>query len=269
MSKDENRIDKGRCRNFRRRILEVSQKLPALHIAPAFSCLELVDAIYFKLMRRDGPNPDTFILSKGHGAMAQFVVLEALGVLSKGDLDNACRSGGRVGGHPDYGLPGVEASTGSLGHGLPIALGMAAADRERKLDRTIYLVMSDGELQEGSCWEAFLLAPTLRLTNIVVFVDYNDFISRGRLSQNHPNFHPPAEKIRAFGWETVETDGHDHEAIVRAVRNRSKEKPLAVVARTTKGKGVSYMENQAIWAFRSPNAEEYKIAMTELKEDEQ
>ena len=199
--------------------------------------------------------------------MAQFVALEDLGILTREDLDHACRDGGRVGGHPDYGLPGVEASTGSLGHGLPIALGMAAGDRELSQDRMIYLVLSDGELQEGSNWESFLLAPSLKLKNIVAFIDYNGFISRGRLSENPPNFDPPAEKLRSFGWETVEIDGHDHAAIVGAVRGRSGKLPLVIVAHTTKGKGVSYMENQAIWAFRSPNPEEYKLALSELSEE--
>jgi transketolase len=246
--------------------LAISQKLPALHVAPAFSCLELVDSVYFHLMRREGLHPDTFILSKGHGAMAQFVVLEELAVLSSEDLEKCCQAGGRLGGHPDYGVPGIEASTGSLGHGLPIALGMAAGDRESKQERIIYLVMSDGELQEGSCWESFLLAPSLGLKNIVAFIDYNDFISRGRLSQNHPNFHPLVEKVRAFGWDVLEVDGHDHAAIVEAVQGRSRKSPAAVVARTIKGKGVSFMENQAIWAFRSPTPEEYQIALAELKE---
>lgn len=264
MNEAEISIARSRCRKLRRRILEISQKLPALHIAPAFSCLELVDTIYFNLMRRAPPQPDTFILSKGHGAMSQFVILEELGILTQYDLDHACRDGGRIGGHPDYGLPGIEASTGSLGHGLPIALGMAIGDRELGHDRIIYLVMSDGELQEGSNWESFLLAPSLGLTKIVAFIDSNDFISRGRLSENHPNIYPLTTKLKAFGWETLEIDGHDPHSIVESVRNHSGKTPLVVVAHTTKGKGVSFMENQVIWGFRSPNSEEYRIALKEL-----
>jgi transketolase len=250
-----------RCVKHRKRILEISQRLGALHIAPAFSCLELVDTIYFGLMRS---NIDTFILSKGHGAMAQFVVLEELGVINSTELDNCCQKGSRFGGHPDYGLPGVEASTGSLGHGLPISLGMALADKINKEDRMIYLVMSDGELQEGSVWESILLAPSHKLSNIVAFIDLNDFQSRGQTSLIHPNFYPVADKTRAFGWETVDIDGHDAEAIKSAVLNRKGGAPLMVIAKTTKGKGVSYMENQPIWHFRSPNPVEYEQALKEL-----
>jgi transketolase len=256
-----------RCTKMRKRILDVSQKVGALHIAPAFSCLELVDTIYFGLMRRapDGSSPDTFILSKGHGAMAQFVVLEELGVLSHEDLEKCCQLGGRLGGHPDYGLPGVEASTGSLGHGLPIALGMALGDKTNHEDRVIYIVMSDGELQEGSVWESLLLAPSQGLKNLVAFVDLNDFQSRGQTSLIHPNFYPVAAKTRAFGWETVEVDGHDAQAIHDIVLARSGTAPLIVIGKTTKGKGVSYMEDQPIWHYRSPNPQEYEQALRELE----
>ena len=255
-----------RCTRMRKRILAVSQRLGALHIAPAFSCLELVDTIYFGLMRRnaDGSSPDTFILSKGHGVMAQFAVLAEMGVISQEELDKCCQLGGRLGGHPDYGLPGIEASTGSLGHGLPIALGMALGDKVNHEERIIYIVMSDGELQEGSVWESLLLAPSQGLRNIVAFVDLNDFQSRGQTSKIHPNFYPMAPKTRAFGWETAEVDGHDATAIRDAVLARSGNAPLMVLAKTTKGKGVSYMENQPIWHYRSPNPEEYQQALKEL-----
>src|SRR2546426_11209609 len=191
---------RARCRRFRRRILDISQTVPALHIAPAFSCLEIVDTIYSGLMRRDGPEPDTFILSKGHGAMAQYCVLEELGVLTPEEVAGAGKEGGRLGMHPDLGLPGIEASTGSLGHGLPIALGMALADRTFGSVRRVFVVMSDGELEEGSVWEALMLAPTLKLSNLAVVVDLNDFQSLGQISEIHPNFYPILAKIESFGW---------------------------------------------------------------------
>ena len=261
---------RARCKKMRIRILDVSQKLGALHIAPAFSCMELVSTIYFGLMRRapDGSSCDTFILSKGHGAMAQFVVLEELGVMTHEDIEKCCQLGGRLGGHPDYGLPGIEASTGSLGHGLPMALGMALADKVNHDDRFIYVVMSDGELQEGSVWESLLLAPSQKLTNLTVFVDLNDFQSRGQTSKIHPNFYPVDTKTRAFGWETAEVDGHDPKAIHEAVVGRSGKAPMMVIARTVKGKGVSYMENKPIWHYRSPNPEEYQQALKELEVSE-
>jgi transketolase len=257
---------KERCRRMRRRILAISQTVPALHIAPAFSCLEIVDTIYHGLMRRDGNDPDSFLLSKGHGAMAQYAVLEELGVMTKEDLDSCGKDGGRLGMHPDIGLPGVEASTGSLGHGLPLALGMALADKTLGAERSVYCVMSDGELEEGSVWEAMMLAPTLKLRRLMVTVDLNDFQSLGRISEIHPNFYPLASKIEAFGWETREVDGHDARAVYDAIRSRRGERPLMLVARTVKGKGVSYMENAPIWHYRSPSPAEYQQALSELSE---
>ncbi len=258
-----------RCADFRRRILEMSQTVTALHVGGSFSCLEILDAIYFGLMNRSaGRHGDTFLLSKGHGSLAQYVILERLGVLTREDLDGYCKPGGRIGTHPDYGVPGIEASTGSLGHGLPLALGMAMADKVRGDDRTVFVVMSDGELQEGSVWEALMLAPTFGLTRIVACVDLNDFQSLGRTTENFPNFYPIVDKLRAFGWDVAEVDGHSTSAIVDAVRGRRGDRPFIAVCRTVKGKGVSYMENVPMWHYRSPNHDEYQQALAEIAEQE-
>jgi transketolase len=257
-----------RCRRFRLRILELSQGVSGVHIAPAFSCLELVDAIYFHLMRRhaDGRFRDTFLLSKGHGSASQYVVLEGLGILSRADLDGFCKPGGKLGTHPDYGIPGVEAATGSLGHGLPMTVGMALADKLQGLDRVVHVVLSDGELQEGSVWEALMLAPTLHLKNLIAYVDLNDFQTLGQTSKVHPNFYPVLDKVRAFGWEAEEVNGHDHEAIISAVQSRKGNSPFMLIGRTVKGKGVSYMENVPIWHYRSPSPAEYQQAVREIQE---
>jgi transketolase len=257
-----------RCLKFRRRILDLSQNVTAMHIAPAFSCLEIVDVVYFGLMRRspDGKPADTFVMSKGHGCMAQYVALEELGIVSAKDLAEYCTKEGILGGHPDYGNPGIEASTGSLGHGLGMAMGMAYADKIQKIDRTVFTVLSDGEWQEGSVWEGMMMAPNLGLGNLVAFLDLNDFQGLGRTSETHPNFYPTADKARAFGWETVEVSGHDAEALFEAVTNRRGEAPLMVISKTIKGKGVSFMEHVPIWHYRSPNAEEYKQAIANLTE---
>jgi transketolase len=259
-----------RCLRFRRRILDISQRVSALHAASSFSCLEIVDTIYFGLMRRDsiGRFMDTFLMSKGHGALAQYVVLEEMGVLSADDLQRFGKVGGRVGTHPDYGLPGIEASTGSLGHGLSITVGMALADKHLGADRVIYVVLSDGELQEGSVWEAMMFAPTLKLKQLVAVVDLNDFQSLGRTSVTHPNFYPIVDKVRAFGWETTEVNGHDQQAIHRAITSRQGRSPMMLLAHTIKGKGVSFMENVPIWHYRSPSPEEYLRALAELPEEE-
>jgi transketolase len=256
-----------RCKGYRRRIIEVSQQVPALHIGGAFSSVELVDCIYNELMRRqaDGNSADTFVLSKGHGCMIQYVVLESLGILDRTELENFSTANGQLGVHPDYGNPGIQASTGALGHGLSMVVGMALANRINGDDGVIYTVLSDGEVQEGSTWEATLMATSLKLSNVVAFIDYNRMVSIGPIVDLHPHFYPLVEKFRAFGWECAEVDGHDTQAICDTVRDRSGTKPLMVVARTVKGKGVSYMENVPMWHYRSPNKEEFRQAMQELE----
>lgn len=272
-----NRFDvaesRRRCMRYRRRVLDISQKVGALHIAPAFSCLEISDTCYHGLMRPASgaaKSPDTFLMSKGHGCMAQYVILEDIGVLPTSDLDAYCTPDGILGAHPDYGNPGIEASTGSLGHGLSMAVGMAVAERniagKGGTPGVVYCVLSDGELQEGSTWEAILMGSTLGLTNLVAVVDNNDFQSLGRTSETHPSFYPLIEKLEAFGWESVEVNGHDAGAIYEAVAARKGDRPFFLVAKTVKGRGVSYMESVPIWHYRAPNPAEYQQALDELKE---
>ena len=257
-----------RCRAYRRRILDISQRVSALHIAPAFSCIEIVDAIYNGLMRRDadGRPCDSFVMSKGHGVMAQYAVLEALGLLPSEELDRYCRPNGHLGAHPDAGRFGIAASTGSLGHGLAIAAGMAYADRLQGDDRRTFVVIGDGEAQEGSVWEAIMQAPNLKLGNLVAFLDFNDYQGLGRTRETHPHFYPFADKAERFGWEAVDIDGHDPAAIVGAVAGAGGGRPLMVVCRTVKGMGVSYMIDAPIWHYRSPDPEEYAQALGELAE---
>ena len=258
---------RARCRAYRRRILEISQQVSALHVAPAFSCVEITDAIYHDLMRRnpDGSFEDVFLMSKGHGCMIQYVILEELGVLSRRDLDLYCQPEGRLGAHPDYGTPGIGASTGSLGHGMGIATGQAYAEKLKKTGVIIHCVLSDGEFQEGSTWEAMMMAANLRLDNLIAFMDYNDFGGLERMSDGHRAFYPLVPKAEAFGWEATEVEGHDEESILNAVANRRGGRPMLLVCRTTKGRGVSYMENVPIWHYRSPNPEEYRQALEELE----
>jgi transketolase len=205
-------------------------------------------------------------MSKGHGCLSQYVILEDLGILTKTDLECYCTPAGQLGAHPDYGVPGIEASTGSLGHGMGIATGMAYADKIQGGDRRTFLVLSDGEMQEGSTWEAMMMAANLNLDNLVAFMDLNDFGGLARMSEGHPAFYPVLDKIRAFGWEAVEVNGHDAAAVGQAVVSRSGKKPFMVVGKTVKGKGVSFMEHVNIWHYRSPNKEEYATAMAELAE---
>ena len=258
-----------RCLRYRRRILDISQQVTALHVAPAFSCLEMVDVIYNGLMRRERASKvaeDSFVMSKGHGCLSQYVILEEFGVLTRTDLDRYCTPLGKLGAHPDYGVPGIEASTGSLGHGMGISAGMAYAEIVKKTDRRVFVVLSDGEFQEGSTWEAMMMVANLGLNNLIAFLDLNDFQGLGRTSETHPHFYPVLDKVRAFGWEAVEVNGHDAAEVYSAVATRSGERPFLVVGKTVKGKGVSYMEHVPIWHYRSPNAEEYRQALSELGE---
>ncbi len=257
---------RDRCNQYRRRILAVSQTVSALHVAPAFSCLEIVDAVYNILMRRTatGGPADGFVMSKGHGVMAQYAVLEDLGVLPKSALDTYCTPGGMLGAHPDYGNPGIEASTGSLGHGLALAAGMAYADKLKGEARTTFVVLGDGEMQEGSIWEAVMMAPNLKLDNLIAFLDFNDYQGLGRTTETHPHFLPMTEKLQSFGWEAADVDGHDTSAVVEAVRNRKGGKPLFLTCKTVKGRGVSYMIDAPIWHYRSPSKDEYQQALDEL-----
>ena len=256
-----------RCRRYRLRILEISQQVPALHIAPAFSCMEIVDVLYNEIMRPQ----DIFIMSKGHGCLSQYVVLEDLDFLGRVDLDNYCKPGGFLGAHPDWAPEiGIHASTGSLGHGLGIAVGQAYAERLKGADTVVYCLLSDGECQEGSTWEAVMMAANLGLTNLVALVDNNDFGGLARISEEHPALYPLEGKFRAFGWMTSCVDGHNMAAIeptLCRINMTHRTQPFVFVCRTIKGRGVSYMENEPIWHYRSPNAEEYVKAVEELSGD--
>ena len=258
-----------RCLSYRKRILDLSQRVTAMHIAPAFSCLEIVDTIYHDLMRKGesaSSFEDIFVLSKGHGCMAQYVVLESLGILSTDDLNKYCTPQGRIGGHPDYGVSGIEASTGSLGHGLSIALGMCYGEKIKGSEKVVYVVLGDGEMQEGSVWEAMMMAPNLVSKNMVAFIDLNNYQGLGKTSVTHPNFYPIVDKCEAFGWETYEIKGHSNQEIKKAVNNRSGKKPTMIICNTVKGKGVDFMIDQPIWHYRSPSVDEYNHAISNLRE---
>ena len=254
-----------RNKSYRKEILAVSQKLSALHIGPAFSCLEIVDAIYNLIFKRDTNRIFDFILSKGHGAMALYVVLKDIGIISPEEFQNICQRGSTLGGHPDRGNPGIFTSTGSLGHGLPLATGLALGRKEKNSNQEILVLMSDGEMMEGSNWEAILLIPTLKLNNICIFIDHNKSISRGKINELHPNLLPISDKLKAFNWAVSEVDGHNTAEIFNGyIELKSANKPKAIICHTIKGKGVSYMENEPIWAYRSPTPTEFQTAISEL-----
>jgi transketolase len=263
-----------RCRRYRRRILEISQQVAAAHVAPAFSCVEIVDVLYHEVMREQ----DIFIMSKGHGCLAQYVVLEDRGVIPRSALDAYCRpptgdvenDPPSLGAHPDYdpGI-GIHASTGSLGHGLGIAAGQAYAERLKGSDARVYVLLSDGECQEGSTWEAAMVAADLRLNNLIALVDANNWGGMDNMTARHPgaSVFSLSSKFRAFNWHGNAIDGHDPYLIkLNALHNPSPGTPSCIVCRTDKGHGVSFIEDgQPLWHYRSPTPEEYVRAMKELE----
>lgn len=256
----------------RRQILETIVGAGKGHIGGAFSCTDiLVSLFYAGILRFDPRNPawdgrDRFVLSKGHSCVALYAILADLGFFACSELSCFCSKGGRLGAHPDRNIPGIEADTGSLGHGLAIASGLALSGKLDGKDHMTAVLMGDGECQEGSVWEAAMFAGYHRLNNLVAIVDYNrqgvtDFI------QDSVGLEPFADKWAAFNWEVREVDGHSFEEVLGAFRDfhhRSSIRPLAIIAHTIKGKGVSFMELKLEWHHSVPADQDLAIARREL-----
>jgi transketolase len=216
--------------------------------------------------RPEWPERDRFILSKGHACAALYVALAERGFFPDSWLDDFYQDGAQLAGHATHvGVPGVEISTGSLGHGLPIGCGMALAAKRNRESHRVFVMLSDGECDEGSNWEAALFAPHHQLDNLVVIVDYNKIQSLGTVKEVL-DLEPFADKWRAFSWAVQEIDGHDLRQIERALTHLPAKpgKPTCVIAHTIKGKGVSFMEDKLLWHYRSPNSEEMAAAVSEL-----
>ena len=241
------------------------------HPGGSLSAADLFTYLYFKEMNIDPANPkwaerDRFVLSKGHTAPGLYATLALRGFFPVEDLDSLRQIGSHLQGHPNMNLtPGVDMSTGSLGQGISAAAGMALAAKYQKKDCRVYTLLGDGEIQEGQVWEAMMLAAHYKLDNLCVIIDNNGLQIDGKVSDVMSPY-PIPEKLRAFGFEVVEIDGHDFDQIEAAFdqARATKGKPFGIVMKTTKGKGVSYMENQAGWHGKAPNDEEYETAMKEL-----
>ena len=262
----------GIARTLRARIIETSHKTNTPHLGSCLSCVDILVAAYFHSLRIDpkkprDPDRDRFILSKGHGAAALFQVLGLRGFYPESMLETYGQDGSLFAEHPpapDY-LPGIEAATGSLGHGLPIGLGMAIAARIHGKSYNVIALLSDGECNEGSVWEAAMMAAAQKVERLAVFIDFNKWQATGR-SEQVLALNPLADKWRAFGWNASEVDGHDMAALVRLMDGvpDGSGKPVAVIAHTVKGKGVSFMEDDNNWHYRIPTADEVVKAKKEL-----
>jgi len=260
---------------LRRQILQIVVSSQRGHIGGALSCTEILVALYYGgILRFDADNPrwpdrDRFVLSKGHSCVALFAVLADLGVFPASVLDSYCRNGCMLGGHPDRNVPGIEADTGSLGHGLGIAAGLALA---AKIDRKPYMtvaLLGDGECYEGSVWESAMFAAHHRLNNLVAVIDRNgqcvtDF------TEDCNRLEPLADKWRAFGWETRTVDGHSFDELIDAFHgfhSRVSAGPLVIIANTIKGKGVSFMEKSIQWHHGVPQGDQLEEANRQLQCD--
>lgn len=262
----------ARSRQLRATVIQTLHAGGRGHPAPALSVLEIVRVLYDSVLNIDPENPrmadrDRFILSKGHGCLAQYVLLADHGFFPKEELWEFCRAGAMLGGHPEYGkVPGVEASTGSLGHGLSIGCGFALNGRIDQLGYRVFVVMGDGESNEGSVWEAALMAGKHGLDNLTVIIDYNKLQSYGKTDLIQP-LEPLADKWRAFGFAVTEVDGHDVGALEKTFQTLPLQfgKPNAVICHTVKGKGISFMEHNLAWHHKAKlTADELKAMASEL-----
>ena len=261
----------GVAARVRGRIVELSHAAGAPHLGSSLSCVDILVALYWHAAaldpsRADDPVRDRVILSKGHAAPALYVALAERGFFEPELLDTFGDPGGRLAEQPSPGcVPGVEAATGSLGHGLAIGLGMAEAARLAGRDSRVFCVLSDGECNEGSTWEAVLAAAARGLDRVMAIVDFNRWQATGR-STEVLALDPLADKFEAFGWSTTEVDGHDLAALTSLLEGLpdGSGKPVAVIANTVKGKGVSFMEDDNNWHYRIPNGEEVEAARREL-----
>ena len=255
---------------LRRHVVTMCNRGGSSHVACGLSIADILAVLYGGVLRIDPANPawaerDRFILSKGHAGACVYAALAERGFLSAADLDRHYRNGSNRSGHVSHkDVPGVELSTGSLGHGLGVGAGMAMQLRRMGGTQRVYVLLSDGECDEGSNWEAILFAAHHKLSNLCAIVDYNKLQSLARIDETI-GLEPFADKWRAFGWGVARVDGHDHTLLRSAFAAcEETDRPTCIIADTVKGRGVSFMENSVLWHYRSPQGEEFAEAMREL-----
>ena len=256
---------------LRKRIVFTSSKARIPHLGSCLSCLDLLVYLYWRVLKLDTDNPysetrDRFLLSKGHGAPGLFQVLAERGYFPLSKLDEFGKPGSFFHEHPPKPglIPGIEAATGSLGHGLPMALGMAISEKIVNHSYRTYAMLSDGECNEGSIWESAMLASSLKVSKLTAIIDYNKWQATGR-SKEIMNLEPLGEKWKTFGWDVQEINGHNFQEIHKSINlTLEQEKPSLIIAHTIKGKGVSFMEDNNNWHYKTPNEIELENALLEL-----
>lgn len=260
-------------RSIRIETLKMISRSNSSHIGGAFSMADILAVLYGHVLRVDPQNPrweqrDRFLLSKGHACASLYAVLALRDFFDIKELETYAKDGSIFTSHASHKVPGVELSTGSLGHALPVACGMALAAKRHRQSWRVFVVLSDGELNEGSNWESILFAPHHCLDNLVVVVDYNKIQSLGTVKEVL-DIHPIEEKFQSFGWDTLRVDGHDCNALMLAFEKlpTTLGKPLAIIADTIKGKGVDFMENELLWHYKTPSEEQFAQALAQLEKE--
>jgi len=261
----------NKVNKMRRHILTMATEGKTSHIGSALSCVEILAVLYFHIMSTDplnwdSPQADRFILSKGHGAMAWYAALAEAGFLEVDQLKQYAADGGHLGEHPSHHLgKGIKVSTGSLGHGLSIGLGMALAKKMDQHKGNVFVLLSDGECNEGSIWEAAMWAAAQQLDNLIVMVDDNHIQAMGH-SRRINALEPFAGKWEAFGWQVAACDGHNPQELTTVLQGLMavQGKPKVLIARTFLGKGISFMEDKLLWHYQVPSADDLSRALAEL-----
>jgi transketolase len=257
-------MNKNNCidisKEIRRTILKLTNIAKSSHIGSSLSIVDILLILYKFFIKRK----NTFVLSKGHACLAYYCILQKFGHISNKILNSYGSNNSILLAHVSHKVPGVEFSTGSLGHGLPYATGRALAEKINKTNNKIYVLISDGELNEGTTWESLLFASFHKLDNLIIIIDYNKIQSLD-YTKNVLKLEPLNEKFKSFNCNVKNIDGHNFNQIYKSLLVKNNNKPTVVIANTIKGKGVKYMEDKIVWHYKSPNAEELDIATKELE----
>ncbi len=256
-------------KKIRREVLAMVYQSKSGHLGCSLGIVDILLTLYFQVLHINPKKPsfetrDRFLLSKGHAVSALYAVLAERGFFPKSLLSTYFKDGSKLAGHVTLGsLPGIEATSGSLGHGLSIGIGMSLAIKHKNLSSKVYVLIGDGECAEGSIWEGINFAGHHKINNLILLLDNNNLQIMGH-GTDILNSLPFEDKFKSFGWDVKSVDGHDISAISEALQPQTIVKPLAIIANTIKGKGISFMENKVEWHGKCPNEEEYKLALREL-----